>query len=65
MSLRSASASVAARSASAVRTVSIERPIAPDAQNSYTIASETMPGEMYVLVARRAMPAIRSGGPTR
>ena len=65
MCSRSPSATASRRSRSACLTVSIERPIAPERQNSPTIACASMFGEMYVLTACFVIAAIRSSGPIR
>jgi hypothetical protein len=39
--------------------------MSPETQNWWTIASDTMPGEMYRLVAFFAMAPMSAAGPTR
>ena len=46
-------------------TVAIERSMAPEWQNSATIAWATMFGEMYVSVASLRIAAMIGCGPTR
>ncbi len=65
MCLRSDSASSVARSRRAALTVSIERWMSPEAQNWYTIACDTMLGEMYRLMAFLPISATSLAGPTR